>query len=125
MLWVQPTFFYSTLDVVEQFLYLNLAGFRVVTSLIVGETRHLPWTQENRIVYFRVLAFLAVEPLARLVSTATIIAVEPTVFHLAWTQRRTDGDSMSISKAGKHTNILDRGISPFVIQATGESSTKV
>ena len=122
---MQSPFFYSPLDVCKEFFNLNLARLRVVASLIVGETRHLAWTQENRVVDLCILSLLAVEPLARLVSTATIIAVKPTVFHLAWTQRRTDGDSMSISKAGKHTNILDRGISPFVIQATGESSTKV
>lgn len=81
---MQSPFFYSPLDVCKEFFNLNLARLRVVASLIVGESRHLPWTQENRIVNFCILSLFAIEPLSRFVSATAIVAIEPALFNLAW-----------------------------------------
>jgi hypothetical protein len=106
----QSPFFYSLTNIVKQFLYLNLAGFRVVAGFIVRETRHLTGTQQNRVVEFGVFAFLAIKPLARFVSTPTVVAVKPTFLHLASTKCRTHRNRVSVSKAGQHTNIFYGGI---------------
>jgi hypothetical protein len=106
---------YTLLNICKQFFDLYLPRLGIVASLVVGESRHLAWTEENRIVDLCVLAFFAIEPLAWFVSTTTIIAVEATVFNLAWTECRTYRNRVSVPKARKHTNIFDGGICPFIV----------